>query len=121
MQYVCIVHCKCVAACCLFSISRKMSCFNVVALATTWWQKVMALVVEHFWVCCALCGLHRILEMYLRASAVQVVTVVLPLFLQSNILCKEEVRNVYHHFLFSLDKLHILTIAVNNVYNPNLG
>jgi len=64
-----------------------MSVANVLLLThTTWLQKSKALVVEHFGVCCALCGLHRILEMYLRAAAAQVVAVVLPLVLQSDLL-----------------------------------
>ena len=64
-----------------------MSFANALLLMLTpWWQNSKALVVEHFGVCCALCGLHRILEMYLRAAAAQVVSVVSPLVLQSGLL-----------------------------------
>jgi hypothetical protein len=59
-------------------------------MLTTWSQKSKALVVEHFGMCSALCDLHRILETYLRAAAAQVVSVVLPQVLQSELLCDKD-------------------------------
>jgi hypothetical protein len=62
------------AACSMFAMSIAN---ELLIVLTTRWQKAKALVVEHFKVCCTLCSLQRFLEMYLRASAVQVVTSVI--------------------------------------------
>ena len=69
--------------------------------------------------CCALCDLHRILETYLRAAATQVVSVVLPQVLQSDLLWRKNkgICIIISFFYFYA----IFWLAVKNMYNPNLG
>ena len=90
LHAVCL-QCPLQMCCCLltFSLYRKNVMLFMLLLLLQHGGKITALVSEHFWVCYALCGLHRILAMYLRASAAQVIAVALPLALQSNILAKK--------------------------------
>ena len=87
------------SACSMFATSIAIM---LLLMLTTWWQRSKALVVEHFGMCSALCDLHRILETYLRAAAAQVVSVVLPLFFQSDILAirTKECVSSFPLFLF---------------------
>jgi hypothetical protein len=83
-QYICNPIANVLLLIDFFHIPKMSCCQGCCSCYYNMGAKITALVVEHFGMCCSLCSLHRILEMYLRASAEQVVAVVLPIVLQSD-------------------------------------